>query len=876
MPLLMRAGIGAKVFGFLCLCLLLGLAVGILAFNRYTHVANQMSRDIADRTGDLAEALKTQFIRNAYMTLGAMSGFQRVQGMNPKDCSDVSNFFLTNTNGFGNIGAASTDGKIYCTALPIAAGSSVRDRQWFKDALASGHFTMGKYSVNATTKQGYFMFALPLKDAKGHITQVLGLTAETNYLREILSLPHLPTDTSITVIDQFGNVMANNGGSFDAGENIAGWPIAKRAMTADKAFVMRGTDRNGTTRLYSATSSRVASTAVPGAEQATIRAFSIIVGIPAHRITATVMAPFQAAGLTIVIVFIIIIIGTYLFVNRTLVRPIQEIQSAAERLTFGDLTARVGRRPRSGEIRTLADAFNTMAATLAKREGDIRASNTRFQRIFDTEPASVTLLDSELKVIDINQAGLEIFGADRIEDLRGEVVPMLVIEDDHARYREHLRAVRAGCTHSITVQIVDLKGRNRWVEMQSANIKLNDDAPTAYISIARDKTEELATAAQLVQAQKMESIGRLTGGVAHDFNNLLTVMMGNAEILREELKEQPRLEKLAGMIESAAQRGAELTHRMLAFARRQVLRPSELDANALLNRMIEMMSRLLGEDVRILIETSDELWLVSADSAQMESAILNLAINARDAMPTGGTLTIETRNVTLDEEYVARNPEAIAGDYVQIAVSDSGTGMSHDTLTQVFDPFFTTKEVGKGTGLGLSMVYGFVKQSQGHIKIYSEVSHGTTIRIYLPRITADTDREGETPLSSVNDTSGTETILVTEDEETVRAYVTEQLRSLGYVVIETSTAREALDILEKRNDIDLLFTDVVLPGDMNGRQLADLACEKHPGLKVLYTTGYTENAVVHHGKLDAGVELLSKPYRRADLARHIRKVLDKT
>jgi CheY-like chemotaxis protein len=315
---------------------------------------------------------------------------------------------------------------------------------------------------------------------------------------------------------------------------------------------------------------------------------------------------------------------------------------------------------------------------------------------------------------------------------------------------------------------------------------------------------------------------------------------------------------------------------MLAFARRQVLRPSELDANALLNRMIEMMSRLLGEDVRILIETSDELWLVSADSAQMESAILNLAINARDAMPTGGTLTIETRNVTLDEEYVARNPEAIAGDYVQIAVSDSGTGMSHDTLTQVFDPFFTTKEVGKGTGLGLSMVYGFVKQSQGHIKIYSEVSHGTTIRIYLPRITADTDREGETPLSSVNDTSGTETILVTEDEETVRAYVTEQLRSLGYVVIETSTAREALDILEKRNDIDLLFTDVVLPGDMNGRQLADLACEKHPGLKVLYTTGYTENAVVHHGKLDAGVELLSKPYRRADLARHIRKVLDKT
>ena len=231
--------------------------------------------------------------------------------------------------------------------------------------------------------------------------------------------------------------------------------------------------------------------------------------------------------------------------------------------------------------------------------------------------------------------------------------------------------------------------------------------------------------------------------------------------------------------------------------------------------------------------------------------------------------------MTLDEDYVTLNPEAVSGEFVMIAVSDSGTGMTPDVLAQVFDPFFTTKEVGRGSGLGLSMVYGFVKQSRGHIKIYGEVSHGTTIRIYLPKITGDIELEEDMPDITLSEARGSETVLVTEDEDSVRAYVTEQLRSLGYTVLETTNAAAALAILAERSDVDLLFTDVVLPGGMNGRQLADEALSKYPTLKVLYTTGYTENAVVHHGKLDAGVELLSKPYRRADLARHIRKVLDK-
>ncbi len=873
---LRRAGIGARVFIFLCICLLLGTAVGIWALGRYARVADEVTYDMALRSADLAESLKSQVLRNAYVTLKAMSGFQRVLGKKSDDCGNVAYFFLMSSNGYVNIGSVLPDGTVYCAAQPSTIGKNASDFPWFRGAMRSGEFTMGGYDISLITQSAVIAFALPIRDEDNHITQVLGLTADMNYIAKVLEFPHLPPDTSSIVIDQNGIVLyGSKGSSVHTGENISNWEVARMAMTANAPFVIEAQGQDGTKRVFAGTSSRVNDTAIPGANRSDIRAFSILVGIPARRITATIMEPVQKAFIAIGVSFTVILLTIYFFISRTLVMPIREIEIAAERLTLGDLTARLPKRRRTGEIRTLAHAFNTMAATLGKREEDIRASNMRFQRIFETEPASVTLLDANLHVLDINKAGLDLVGADSIEELRGNVMPTIVFDEDVKRYRDHIRTVRNGKTDQTMVQIVDLKGKKKWVEIQSANIKFDDTNEMNYISIARDKTQEITTSEQLVQAQKMESIGRLTGGIAHDFNNLLTVIMGNAEILHEDLEDHPKLQKLAAMIESAAQRGAELTHRMLAFARRQVLRPTELDTNNLLARMIDMMGRILGEDIRILLETGDDLWRVAADPAQMEAAILNLAINARDAMPKGGKLTIETKNVTLDKDYVALNPEAIAGEFVMIAVSDSGTGMTPEVLAHVFDPFFTTKEVGKGSGLGLSMVYGFVKQSHGHIKIYSEISHGTTIRIYLPRITDDIELDEQTPELSLPEVRGNETILVTEDEDSVRAYVTEQLRSLGYTVLETTNAAAALAILAERSDIDLLFTDVVLPGGMNGRQLADEALTKYPTLKVLYTTGYTENAVVHHGKLDLGVELLSKPYRRADLARHIRKVLDK-
>jgi signal transduction histidine kinase/CheY-like chemotaxis protein len=380
-----------------------------------------------------------------------------------------------------------------------------------------------------------------------------------------------------------------------------------------------------------------------------------------------------------------------------------------------------------------------------------------------------------------------------------------------------------------------------------------------------------ATESQVRQAQKMEAIGQLTGGVAHDFNNILTVITGTIEILADGVKDRAELASITKMIDDAAARGADLTRQLLAFARRQPLQPRSVDVNALLLDAAKLLKPTLGEQVEIESMLAHDVGLALIDPSQLSTAILNLALNARDAMPNGGKLMLETRNVTLDHHYAEMNSEVSAGNYVLIAVSDTGEGMTADLLEKVFEPFFTTKEVGKGSGLGLSMVYGFVKQSNGHIMIYSEKGHGTTVRLYLPRAIGSTNADALD--ADVGDLQrGDETILVVEDDALVREYVLTQIHSLGYSTLAASNAAEALAIIESGERIDLLFTDVIMPG-MNGRQLADETRKRRPEIKILYTSGYTENAIVHHGRLDAGVLLLAKPYRRSELAALVRAAL---
>jgi signal transduction histidine kinase/ActR/RegA family two-component response regulator len=399
----------------------------------------------------------------------------------------------------------------------------------------------------------------------------------------------------------------------------------------------------------------------------------------------------------------------------------------------------------------------------------------------------------------------------------------------------------------------------------------------AIEALVGSRTAELQrTSEQLHQAQKMEAIGNLTGGMAHDFNNLLAVVIGNLDLLQDRLKNDAEGMALSDAALQASIRGAELTRQLLAFARRQPLAPSTVDVNELVSGMTRLLGRILEENIEVVLVTGQEVWPVLIDAAQLSSAIANLATNARDAMPQGGRLTIETRNTQLDSDYVALNPEAAPGDYVLLEVSDTGTGMSADTLSKVFEPFFTTKDAGQGTGLGLSMVFGFVKQSQGHIKIYSELGHGTTIRIYLPRAEREIAPAAIPAAGAAPRQERHEIILVVEDDDNVRNVVTRQVRDLGYAVVEARNARAALLILrDPSRRIDLLFTDLVMPGGMSGSELAHEAAAGRPDLRVLFTSGYPGSTLRNSDRLREAEHFLSKPYRKDDLARKLLEIFDR-
>jgi len=424
------------------------------------------------------------------------------------------------------------------------------------------------------------------------------------------------------------------------------------------------------------------------------------------------------------------------------------------------------------------------------------------------------------------------------------------------RRRELLVRRRDGKEFKAELSVTALKTRNGFL----------------FNGFFRDLTEKIAAEERIRQSEKMEAIGQLTGGIAHDFNNILTVITGTIEILASAVAREPQLAAITKMIDEAAARGADLTQHLLAFARRQPLQPRDVDINTLIIDTAKLLRPTLGEHIEIESVFKDETCFATVDPNHLATAVLNLALNSRDAMPNGGKLILETGAAYLDESYADMHDDVQSGHYALIAVSDTGNGIPSAMLDKVFNPFFTSKGPGKGTGLGLSMVYGFVKQSAGHIKIYSEEGYGTTIKMYLPPGTGVSLAPEADSVADIE--GGRETILVVEDDRLVREYVLTQLRSLGYVTLDASNAAEALAIVNAGDTFDLLFTDVIMPGTMNGRQLADAVLKQRPELKVLYTSGYTENAIIHHGRLDSGVLLLAKPYRKSDLARMIRKAID--
>jgi PAS domain S-box-containing protein len=504
-------------------------------------------------------------------------------------------------------------------------------------------------------------------------------------------------------------------------------------------------------------------------------------------------------------------------------------------------------------------------------EEKFRESEGMARDIIATALDAIVQLTEDGIVIEWNSQAEATFGWTREEAVGRALTDLYLPNGYQPRYLEMNERLRhSDVTLSDRFEFEAIRKDGKRIRAEVSMIGLRRRGGNIFNLFLRDLTEKIAADEQLRQAQKMEAVGQLTGGIAHDFNNLLTVIIGTTDILAESMTDKPRLVALAKLIGEAANRGAELTAQLLAFARKQPLQPQTTDINALIERTEKLMHSVLGEQIEIVRILDADAWSAVVDPTQLTTALLNLAANARDAMDRGGKLTVETKNMVIDEGHVGTNETLKPGNYLMIAVSDTGTGIPKSIRDKIFDPFFSTKEVGKGTGLGLSMVYGFVKQSGGLITVYSEEGQGTTFRIFLPSGTAQSDT-----LEAVGSSfqGGDETVLVVEDDPLVRTYVIEQLTTLGYATVAAANADEALRFVDAGGEFDLLFTDVIMAGSLNGRQLRDEIGRRRPALKALFTSGYTENAMIQHGRLDPSLLLLTKPYRKSDLARMIRKAL---
>jgi PAS domain S-box-containing protein len=505
----------------------------------------------------------------------------------------------------------------------------------------------------------------------------------------------------------------------------------------------------------------------------------------------------------------------------------------------------------------------------------LRESVARLTAVVETAVDGFILIDAQSRILLFNPACERLFGysADEVMHKNVKLLMPPAYSLQHDDYVQNFLRTARRKIIGIGREVVGLRKDGSTFPMDLSVGEARQDGESIFVGIIHDLTTRKLTEQQLRQAQKMEMVGQLSGGIAHDFNNLLTVIIGNAEHLGEQLGSRPDLRRFADDICRSGERGAELTQRLLAFSRQQLLQPLAIDCHDLLDSMHKLLRRTLRENIEIKTAFDPGEILAFADRAQLESAVLNLALNAQDAMPAGGQLTVSTGLASLDSHYKSLHPDIEPGEYALIAVTDNGEGMTPEVAARAFEPFFTTKDVGKGSGLGLSMVYGFVKQSNGHVSIYSEPGLGTTVRIYLPHAGANAPRPAEIPDNEESIPKGHETILIAEDDPFVRSSVILRVEALGYKVVAAVDGNDALLKLRANPKIDILFTDIVMPGDMSGWELAEQARQIRPGLPVVFSSGYALETLIERGRASAQSIILTKPYRKADLARRLKEAL---
>ncbi|MHB0980792.1 MAG: ATP-binding protein [Thermoleophilia bacterium] len=765
------------------------------------------------------------------------------------------------------------DGRVVAGATPLGDHPDLSDREYWAALLDTRDYVVGEYAIGRVSGLPVLTVAYPIIDKDGRFLGGLVAGLKLDYLAKLGERAKLPAEAVLTVIDREGVILARYPDSAEwVGRDLNEAGIVKEVSARGEGTAeIVGLD--GVKRLYAFHTPLGPSSGI-----------HVTVGIPRSAVyaSATDLTATNALGLGLVAILVGLV--AWFGADAFVLKPVRGVITAAGRLADGDLSARSGQSTTTGELGHLARTFDEMAETIAERTSGLEESEERFRALVESSPNAIAV-HSEGRIVYVNPAGAALVGAESPQELIGRNPVDFV----HPDYRE--AALRRTASVVKDQKVAPLM-EEKFLRLDGAELDVEVVAmPFSYggkpavTTIIRDISAKKAAEQALREreeelrlGQRMEAIGRLAGGVAHDFNNVLTAIVGHADLLRDGLDPDAPSQEDVAEIRKAADRAAALTRQLLAFSRRQAMQPHVFDLNEVSDSMAGLLQRLIGEDIDLVFRHKPALGPVEADPGQIEQVIMNLVINARDAMPAGGKITIETANVEFDEAYVSTHLSADPGPHVMLAVTDTGTGIAEETLPHIFEPFFTTKEQGKGTGLGLSTVYGIVKQSGGNIWVYSEPGQGTTFKIYLPRTDKAVDwaLADRRPRGPAGVGQGNECILVVEDEPAVRSLTARVLRKGGYRVLEAGSSEEGLAAAaEHQGAIDLLLTDLILPG-MNGRQLAEkLAQRRQAPAAVLYMSGYTKNAIVHGGRLDEGIDFLEKPFAPEALLRKIREVLDK-
>jgi PAS domain S-box-containing protein len=846
---------------FLLVAVALLPAIAIQAYNEFDlrRVRQVEVQNQALSLAKLAAAEQQQIVQGIRQVLVALSELPSIKARDSQACNAYLAAMKPRFPAFLTFIVTDLDGQPFCNTNNDHRAVNVASRAYFASAVKTGAFTVGEFSIGRSIPRKVIQFALPFYGDDGRMGGVIIAPLGLDWLADYIARKGVPEGAALAVTDRNGTYLAR----YPHNEQFVG-----TKMPGDKYPKMN--DRGAVDILNIDGVEQIEGYSALGADSGGL---VVSFGLDKAQAFTEIQRRTQRGVLLIALSTSLVLILTWLGARRFIHRPLGQLVEAANQWRLGDYASRVDIADKS-EIAQVADAFNTMADALEQREHELSKAKekaeeaaARIMTIFESTTDSVVIIDRNWRFSYLNRrasaqlaAGRDLIGTSLKEAFPDDAIAELFSQLREALSDQRPTSFEAHCRDNGTWYAL-----NAFPSGEGLAVYFRDITEHKHAVEARRLIEE-----QLHQSQKMESVGQLTGGIAHDFNNLLMVASGNLELI-EGAAVDGRVRQFAERARRAVDRGAKLTGQLLAFSRRQRLNPRLVNANELISEFQGLMRQAVGEACEVKLLTDGQLWLCHVDSALLETALLNLALNARDAMPDGGVLKIETRNLVIDEGAAAG---CLPGSYVMVSVTDTGCGMPPEVRDRVFEPFFTTKEVGKGTGLGLSMVYGFVRQSGGYIAVDSAPDAGTTVALYLPKATQELDAEvNAIPTQAIP--GGSERILVVDDDEDLLKVTSAKLTAFGYRVHCARNGAEAIEIFRSGQEFDLLFSDIVMPNGMNGVELAREARKLNKGIKILLTTGYAGDVLERHQAVDE-FPIIDKPFHLADLARRLRSILHET